>query len=67
MKESQLETGRPVSLRLTKTVAIFCLVLSAAASAWIHNFENLEAHLQMDALKLGYTPESWPNWPVRDR
>ena len=48
-------------------MVIFCLVLSAAASAWIHNFENLEAHLQMDALKLGYTPESWPNWPVRDR
>ena len=36
-----------------------------AASPYKDDFEQLEPHLQHDALQLGYTPESWPNWPVR--
>jgi hypothetical protein len=35
-----------------------------AASPYKDDFHQLEPHLQQDALQLGYTPESWPNWPV---
>lgn len=36
-----------------------------ASSPYKDDFHQLEHHLQQDALQLGYTPESWPNWPVR--
>lgn len=38
-----------------------------AASPYKDDFHQLEPHLQQDALQLGYTPESWPNWPVSNQ
>lgn len=38
---------------------------SDAGSAYAHDFYDLDSYLQADALRLGYTPSSWPNWPVR--
>lgn len=39
---------------------------SDAGSAYWQSFDDLADYMKADALSLGYTAESWPNWPADD-